>query len=42
MCTNESVVHFGMGQSPRVDRIEIHWPSGHKQQINDLPPIDAS
>lgn len=26
-------LYFGLGDTPKVDRIEIDWPSGHKQQI---------
>jgi hypothetical protein len=26
-------VHFGLGTASRIDKIEIHWPSGLKQQI---------
>jgi hypothetical protein len=29
--------HFGLGQADRVDRIEIHWPSGAKEGIEHLP-----
>jgi len=27
-------LHFGVGPSTSVDRIEIHWPSGRVQTIN--------
>ena len=26
-------VHFGLGDRPRVDRVEIRWPSGRRQKI---------
>lgn len=29
-------VHFGLGDRTRVDRMEIQWPSGIKQTIEDL------
>ncbi len=29
--------HFGLGRLDRVDRIEISWPSGLKQRIENLP-----
>ena len=31
-------VHFGLGQAQRVDSIEIIWPSGTTQTLNDLAP----
>ena len=36
MCTNESVVHFGLGNVTQIDRIEIHWPSGETQQFDKV------
>jgi hypothetical protein len=29
-------VHFGLGSSARVDRIEIHWPSGRQQVMENV------
>jgi hypothetical protein len=29
-------VHFGLGSRPRVDEIEVHWPSGHIQRVKDV------
>ena len=31
--SSDQRVHFGLGSATRVDKIEIHWPSGLKQQI---------
>ena len=33
-------VHFGLGGSTKIDSIEIHWPSGTKQEIH-LLNVDA-
>lgn len=30
------VQHFGVGSATRVDRIEIHWPSGTVQMLTDV------
>ncbi len=38
MCTNESVLHFGLGGSTSIDRIEIQWPSGTEQTLASIPP----
>jgi len=32
-------VHFGLGQTEKVDKIEIHWPSGLKQELS-VPGVD--
>jgi hypothetical protein len=30
-------LHFGLGSSTRIDRIEIQWPSGIRQVLKDVP-----
>jgi hypothetical protein len=37
MCTNEPVVHFGLGANSQAERVEVHWPSGQVQVLEDLP-----
>src|SRR5450631_1324648 len=32
-------VHFGLGAATKVDKVEIQWPSGKKQEIT-LPGVD--
>jgi len=32
---NQRRLHFGLGTSAKVDRIEVLWPSGKKQEIAD-------
>lgn len=32
-------VHFGLGSATKVDKLEIYWPSGTKQEIT-LPRVD--
>jgi hypothetical protein len=31
-----AVVHFGLGDATRIDRLEIEWPSGETQELTDL------
>jgi hypothetical protein len=28
------VLHFGLGNKPEIDRVEIHWPSGVWQRLD--------
>jgi len=42
---NDLRLHFGLGPAPRIDRIEITWPSGARQTLRDVAadrvlPID--
>jgi len=30
-------VHFGLGRNTRADRVEIEWPSGSRQTLENLP-----
>lgn len=32
-----NLVHFGLGDATRVDRLVIRWPSGKEQVLRDLP-----
>jgi hypothetical protein len=31
-----SMVHFGLGEATRVERLTIRWPSGREQHLTDL------
>ncbi len=31
--SNDPRVHFGLGNATRVDRVEIHWPDGVKENV---------
>jgi hypothetical protein len=31
-----SMVHFGLGDATKVDRLTIRWPSGHMQDLTNL------
>src|SRR5882724_7896417 len=37
--SSDQRVHFGLGQSSKIEKIEIHWPSGLKQEIM-VPAVD--
>jgi hypothetical protein len=31
-------VHFGLGSKEKIEKVEIRWPSGAKQTLENLPP----
>ena len=33
---SDSRVHFGLGGNSRIKEVEIHWPSGIRQMLNDV------
>jgi hypothetical protein len=35
---SDFALHFGLGKDPKVEALEIEWPSGQKQSFTDLPP----
>ncbi|MBB6145856.1 hypothetical protein HNQ77_003826 [Silvibacterium bohemicum] len=37
--SNDQRLHFGLGQSTKVDSVEVHWPSGTVETVN-LPSVD--
>ena len=37
--SNDPRVHFGLGDSDKIDAVEIHWPSGQKEKVI-LPSVD--
>ncbi len=37
MCQNDKRVHIGLGDKGALQRLEILWPSGKRQQFSDLP-----
>ena len=37
MSSSESIVHFGLGNYDKANRVNIYWPSGIVQSLNDVP-----
>ncbi len=35
---NDTRLHFGMGSAKKIDKVEIHWPSGAVETLADLAP----
>ncbi len=35
-CDSERVLHFGLGDAKSVERLEIRWPSGHRQFLEGV------
>ena len=38
--SSDQRLHFGLSAATRVDKVEIHWPSGAKEQIT-VPAVDC-
>jgi hypothetical protein len=38
---NEQTLHFGLGSAATVDRIEVRWPTGKKQEWKGLAADQA-
>ncbi len=36
-CSNERQIVIGLGEAPRIDRLDVEWPSGLREQYIDLP-----
>src|SRR5947209_16154451 len=34
--SSDKRVHFGLGDAAVADRIEVHWPNGHRQILRDV------
>ncbi|MFZ2023126.1 MAG: CRTAC1 family protein [Terracidiphilus sp.] len=34
---NDTRIHFGLGSATKIDSVEIHWPSGAVDHMNNLP-----
>jgi len=37
--SSDQRLHFGLGTAVKVDKVEIHWPSGAKEEIT-IPTVD--
>jgi hypothetical protein len=37
LASHDPLVHFGVGDDVRVDRLTVEWPSGTRQEFQDLP-----
>ena len=35
--TNDIRLHFGLGSDPLINKIEVFWPSGLRQEFKDIP-----
>jgi hypothetical protein len=33
---NEPLVHFGLGEQKKIDRLTVEWPGGHRQTFDNL------
>ena len=37
LSSNDTRLHFGLGQDAVMTKVEIAWPSGHKDVLNNVP-----
>jgi enediyne biosynthesis protein E4 len=37
MSASDPRIHFGLGDHTKIDSLEITWPSGMVQKLNDVP-----
>jgi hypothetical protein len=37
--SSDQRLHFGLGPAAKIDRVEIHWPSGVKEEVT-VPAVD--
>ena len=37
MCTNESLIHLGLGSHDVIDRLTVHWPATDPQVFEQVP-----
>ncbi len=35
--SNDTRLHFGLGNAPTMSKIEARWPSGQKQEFANVP-----
>jgi enediyne biosynthesis protein E4 len=40
LCSNERALWFGLGEAAKIERVEVKWPGGGVQVIEN-PPVDA-
>lgn len=38
MCSNENLLHVGLGEGASIDKVTIAWPSGTRQEFGSLKP----
>src|SRR5690606_7245663 len=41
-CSNERVIYLGCGDAPQVDRLTILWPSGIRQEMQNVSTTTRS
>ena len=37
LCSSDPRLHFGLGQSQRINSLEVVWPDGERQTLSDVP-----
>jgi hypothetical protein len=37
MSASDPRIHFGLGKRTKIDSLEVNWPSGHVDRLNNVP-----
>jgi hypothetical protein len=37
--SSDQRAHFGLGRTTKIDKVEIHWPSGVREEVS-IPEVD--
>jgi enediyne biosynthesis protein E4 len=40
LATGSPIVHLGLGRAARVESLRVTWPSGRKQELGTVDPVD--
>jgi hypothetical protein len=42
LSTGSPIVHLGLGRATRVETLSVRWPSGYRQDLGAIEPVDRT
>jgi hypothetical protein len=42
LSTGSPIVHLGLGKASRVETLSVRWPSGYRQDLGSIEPVDRT